>query len=400
MSQVSFSQGSQAVRSSSINCGCESPLNSSSALNNLGRQQDNLLGVDSKALKRRAFSNLSQFEGTWRGESVVGSYPVKLKLKQKGNSIVGTSMTTFPGNPQYFNLMSVVGVADKGSLLFRETEVIRQNSPPGWFWCIKQGRLSLSRSNGNTFLNGIWSDPRYPESCSNGQIVTRKDEYENIKVQVKAFIPSNAVPLALLPSTPFLDVYSGDDRSFGMEGTSRASQSITVNVDPERITPLVGEIKRSWGTSKRYDISNGTQIVGKPWWWWELKPGAKPTNVKTLDVDLSNNRIVIRRTKSESKQIDLDFRLDGLNPVALGFLGKIADATISSYITVSIKQQKDSQRPQFKVKGKHDGFPAYELFVNNRLVYTFDPEQASTSPLDLLSNAERKVVIPWQSISW
>src|SRR5690606_26636885 len=42
----------------------------------------------------------------------------------------------------------------------------------------------------------------------------------------------------------------------------------------------------------------------------------------------------------------------------------------------------------YNVKGQHDGFPAYELYIERRRVYAYDPVAANADPLALFPPAE------------
>lgn len=70
--------------------------------------------------------------------------------------------------------------------------------------------------------------------------------------------------------------------------------------------------------------------------------------------------------------------VDASNP--LGIPGTPA---INAMLDITL-QFLDSGQVISSVKGQHDAFPAYELYVQKRLVYSFDPASVGTTPGDLL----------------
>ena len=50
----------------------------------------------------------------------------------------------------------------------------------------------------------------------------------------------------------------------------------------------------------------------------------------------------------------------------------------------------------YKLTGSHDGFPAYELYIDECLVYSHDPETGDDSPLSLLPPSEYSVNKDWR----
>jgi hypothetical protein len=48
----------------------------------------------------------------------------------------------------------------------------------------------------------------------------------------------------------------------------------------------------------------------------------------------------------------------------------------------------------YSISGTHDGFPAYELYAQQRRIYSHDPVQAGKSPLDLFPPEDVLVQVP------
>ena len=177
----------------------------------------------------------------------------------------------------------------------------------------------------------------------------------------------------------------GADFDAGFDSDSfKSFQDITVTADPE-VNLLVKPQRRKWGKSTAYFNDSGTPVDGKPYWWWQLtQPSTAPRVDDTLDVTRNNN-IVLTRKPTDSV-VQMDFKLSGGIP----FLGAIdvGNTTISgapridANIQVLIEQQK-GKKAQYLITGAHDGFPAYELYINEELVYFYDPAIAGKTPFAL-----------------
>jgi hypothetical protein len=70
------------------------------------------------------------------------------------------------------------------------------------------------------------------------------------------------------------------------------------------------------------------------------------------------------------------FHLNGVNP-----LEPLAPA-INADLAVVVSATGTSLT-SYSISGSHDGFPAYEIYIAQRLVYSFDPVAAGTNPLNL-----------------
>jgi hypothetical protein len=52
-----------------------------------------------------------------------------------------------------------------------------------------------------------------------------------------------------------------------------------------------------------------------------------------------------------------------------------------SYFTLTIEET--STGPKWKLVGTHDGFPAYEVYVNDKVIYGYTPGTGPTGPYPL-----------------
>jgi len=217
-------------------------------------------------------------------------------------------------------------------------------------------------------------------------------EYENISLDFKGFIPSGAVSLTnklFSFITPF-PIFGGDNRGLSQSGSSRFTQSVTVTADPDEAA-TVKESERTWGTTTSYSSSQGNRVDGKPFWWWSINPGESPKASDTLPVNNSNNKVTVDRISDDTVKVNL--KINGSNPLQFGA------PKLDAELDVFIRQQSPCDTPEYKVSGFLDGFPAYELFINDQSVYGVSPEQLGNSPFSLLPGLDDITVSKgWQSI--
>ena len=206
--------------------------------------------------------------------------------------------------------------------------------------------------------------------------------YDDVEISFRAFIPSPTVSLDILPGS-----FGGDNRSFqydsdsqSISGTppvsSRAYQSVVVNVDPSRPSAIVGEPQALWGETKEYSIGDTTSVPDKPFWWTQSLPGAEPIKQATLQTTKENNNIEVNRISND--EIEVKLTLDGGNPLLPDLV-----PNINSEFSIFIREKDPLGLPEYRVEGLHDGFPAYELYINKERVYEHDPVARTQNPLSL-----------------
>ena len=200
-------------------------------------------------------------------------------------------------------------------------------------------------------------------------------EYEDVTIEFKGFIPSPAVSLTNKTISRFtpLNIFGGDDRSFGEDGTSRFSQIVTVTADPDR-DPTVVEGATIWGPSSRYTASQGFRVEGKPFWWWDINDGESPQETETLPTTDDDTVIV---SKLSTNITDVQFDINGGNPL------QPFAPELNASVAILISQQSPAHTPEYSFFGKIDGYPSYEILINGENVYSYDIEVAGTSPFDL-----------------
>ena len=211
-----------------------------------------------------------------------------------------------------------------------------------------------------------------------------------VDVKLRIFIPAPVIEMPV----PFVDnrYFSGDGRGFQYSGgTSRAEMQVKAILQGADAQPYEnGAFIRyltppQWGESHEYAPSDVTKAPNKPDWWWLLNEGAEPLDAGRLQRTEDN---LWASYSAENADV-----ADSLGSVRLYASGGIPLVTMSPNIdcdlTVSFHGAPES--PAVTVTGNHDGFPAYEVYVDERLVYSHDPEAAGQTPLSLFPPAEFEV---------
>jgi hypothetical protein len=214
-----------------------------------------------------------------------------------------------------------------------------------------------------------------------------------IDVRLRIFIPSRAVAI---PLGPFTSGFGGDNRSFSFDqGTSRADIWVDVDNSPHTNNPLA--VKRlSFGETTRYSVDKIQGVIGKPFWWQEIKRDqllqieASPDAIATAEVMESTLNVHGSLEPDPFgliPNIRIKFHVVGTNPLEpLAFpINCDLDVLVSA---------TGSQLLSFSVNGAHDGFPAYELYIKERRVYSFDPVAAGTNPFNLAAQGDVTVNMP------
>jgi len=128
-----------------------------------------LLGLASALLPTA--SRAATVSGPWSGTlqqnppAFASDYGYGMNLTENtGGAVSGTSRIAIIGQPQYYAVFSLTGQVSGSAFSFQETGIISQTPPPGGFWCLKSGTLSLSPNGGS--LSGSWQAP----GCSPGTL--------------------------------------------------------------------------------------------------------------------------------------------------------------------------------------------------------------------------------------
>ena len=228
--------------------------------------------------------------------------------------------------------------------------------------------------------------------------------YEDYELRLRLFIPA---PFINLTDPVGQDhAGSGDNRDFSYSATSyRAHQQVNISLDPSiDLRSVIPE--RDFGYSKTYfstnpDVLRFTRPVGgKPWWWVELIPGSNTRiDQKKLLPDPSNSRVEVHTwdwmegIPPELEESYASMSWAQMNYVSVFFGGHATAPTTDTVepvapaidweIYVKLKIDILTKKPEMRISATHDGFPAYELYLNGKLIYSYDPVLAGASPLNL-----------------
>lgn len=202
-----------------------------------------------------------------------------------------------------------------------------------------------------------------------------------VEVRFRSFIPAPMVGFGgesvLNPLLGNL-VFGGDNRGFGYgKAGYRSHQNAVVTLDRDAKTPLI-DSTRDWGVSRTYFARQAVHVRGRPIWWLGPKGQQSPISIDRLQVRDSNSSISVRRDSGNTVVVHL--RLSGGNPgePMTSILGKI-DADLKVYL-----RESDSGDLEYRFNIQHDGFPAYELYIDGDEVYTHDPVAQKQHPLSLI----------------
>ena len=207
--------------------------------------------------------------------------------------------------------------------------------------------------------------------------------FADYEIKLRLFIPA---PIANVETERgATEVHVGDDREFSYDGgTHRAMQKVTVSLDPRLDSPKISGPDYEFGESITYQHAPIRKVPGKPWWWYDVNrswvedhnPGIK----KTLKRTNENSLVTVEETPLLCSVLSILFQGAAANPAARYPI--VPD--IDWGIRVMLEFDYAKEQAYYQVLALHDGFPAYELYLNKKRIYEYDPEQAGNSPLTLI----------------
>lgn len=210
--------------------------------------------------------------------------------------------------------------------------------------------------------------------------------YENIEITIRLFIPSQIVSIP--DPTGLLPVYGGDNRDFSMtDGTHRALIKLVTNPDPGRESPIIGDPVLNFGVTHEYDRNDTEPVPNKPDWWWQIKPGVTPISKPDTQV-VTPDRFRVEFIKINSPDIwRLRFTISA-SLAATKWLVRNVAFDIDAQFSLDLKPLPPEEgeilgKVQYFLWGQHDGFPAYEVYLNGHPVYQYNPETRGASPTNL-----------------
>jgi hypothetical protein len=215
---------------------------------------------------------------------------------------------------------------------------------------------------------------------------------KKVKVSVRAFIPSPAVFLQGIPGVGIdIVAFSGDNRTFCPNcGTARVGVSNTFYINKDNTFSFDDwPGKQEHTVSHRYDRSTVTHVPNKPSWWGKLSAPKKCTNTP-----LGINAVL--RCDGEFAPTMDNLYADGSdidNTVYLHINAGIPLFKISAApnikLDATVKLTTSRGVTSWKIEGYHTTFPAFEIYLNDTAIYTYDPVANNASPAGLFISRYR-----------
>lgn len=255
-----------------------------------------------------------------------------------------------------------------------------------------------------------------------------------VEVKVRVFIPAPAIFIPLNNGAQAwigsrlgfgINNWLGFDRVFGGDGfhgggngrfgqynagTSRGEVTATVDLATGTVSHPERNKKGSgfqWFPSTEYEWKETLPVAGRPKWFLDLRPGARPIRQRQLQLSestLQAERIEPAQTMLSREYFigfvkDLSWRAEPLPPdgatpmriLRVHIRGRDALLPIvipPLYAELFFIFQIQKGKLRFSVFGKHGGFPAHEVFIKpqghqHRLIHSYDPVAAHNSVLAL-----------------
>ncbi len=210
-----------------------------------------------------------------------------------------------------------------------------------------------------------------------------------VEVVLRTFIPTEAINVpAFIYASNFVN--GADNRGFNTLNAAASSRTIQ-KVDLDLTNPNVPfKLFTDTGITELYSKDNATGSSVD--WQWELNEGAKPVEQVKLDKNEIESPTV---TPTGENSYSINFDLEATNPVPPPPVGPPPEPPFAPAIDadITVEISRDEVRPyvyetSYKVSGTHDGFPAYELYIDNNLVYAYDPILVGKGPIALLPTPE------------
>lgn len=202
------------------------------------------------------------------------------------------------------------------------------------------------------------------------------------EIKLRVFIPCRALPALSITGRR---AFAGDDRGFSYSGgTSRAELVGQVVVGAAGTAPSVSLVSRSFGQSEEYNHDDLVDVPGKPDWYKTLREGY--TTIASDALAATDDNLSIELGAGGSTTESVFSALENTTVVTIRLAGALPLMTGAPAIdaTLYVHLKSVGGRIRALVHGSHDGFPAYELYVNRELVYSYDPVAAGSSPDALL----------------
>lgn len=241
-----------------------------------------------------------------------------------------------------------------------------------------------------------WDNVKYTPITPT-KVADTSSKPKQYEVRLRLFIPSPAAKVVVNDTVcnsinNAFCVFGGDNRRFSYNAPShRYIANAIVTTNPKSNSQIIGIPFRNFCPTNRYLPSQSFHSLKRPSWWLDLNSGAKPIETKKLEFDTKVNEVnSVNATfvPGENNTVKVSFKVSGSNPLV--YVAPAFDANINVFI-----QDKPGQKPLVRVEGMHDGFPAYEIYINGQLVYGYDPEKEGGDLSNLFPPLDVTISKPW-----
>ncbi|PSP04817.1 MAG: hypothetical protein BRC47_03365 [Cyanobacteria bacterium QS_7_48_42] len=220
------------------------------------------------------------------------------------------------------------------------------------------------------------------------------------ELRLRTFIPAEAVNVDAYPSNY---INGGDNRTYfssSEEASYRTSQSVVLNFTPYGNLGNSRKLPSKTGKTTLFNKEKYGIDEGAPSWKWGLKPEAKPKDTAKASKPSPPE---ITRVPGDNQfppgddQFSVDFELDATNPlpppVNLGFFDQTPPVvpSIDANITVDATSSAFGEFVDYEVSGFHDAFPAYEIYVDDNLIYGYNPLDSGNTPTSLVASLDKTI---------
>lgn len=238
-----------------------------------------------------------------------------------------------------------------------------------------------------------------------------------VSIRFRAFVPSEIwepFPSITSAANPVgLLRFNGDSRGFDPSvGSSRADLLVNLRIDPATMGATVDNSTPRFGWAEVYALTDTEDVANQPEWWERKKPGVTPLIPKkrmqptegklSVDVEPQGDRTVVTIELDAQPQFPWgdaeikeapDIEVAGISgQKALGGLLAATVPNMNATVTI-VFTRRPSKQIQYQVSGLHDGFPAFELYVNGERAWEFMPT-GDAAPEMLVGLADDSVIEP------
>jgi hypothetical protein len=199
------------------------------------------------------------------------------------------------------------------------------------------------------------------------QVTTDATACRQFRINVGTFIPLNnteAPPIYTCGTIPLFLL--GDDRSFNPKGTARTRQLVTIETEEKCDADglVEGSESNVAGESRSY-ACDAILVDGS------IDRGPDD------DADQNDCHLLHEVATETEPDADVEVRRETAHKVCARFEADVATPlfSLSWAITLELDICVDtsSGKPKYSVSGAHDGFPAYEIFIDDKQIYGCDP---------------------------